>query len=250
MEIMEVNSFDEMSIKAADMIVNQIREKSYSVLGLATGGTMLGVYEKLVEDYLVNKTSYLKVKTLNLDEYVGLDYRDINSYRHYMKEKLFDYIDIPSKQTYLPNGMAKDLEKECLQYEELINHFGGIDLQLLGIGENGHIGFNEPGTPFQSLTHVVELMDSTRKANARYFSSLESVPTQALTMGVNTIYRSKKILLLASGIKKAMVLDRLINGNNVSEDLPASILKKHSNVIIIADKEALSLAKLNSNSIF
>ena len=247
MKIIEVSSYDEMSKKAADLIVSQINENSDTVLGLATGGTVIGVYQKLVEDHLVNRTSYRNVKTVNLDEYVGLDKYDPNSYRHYMMEKLFDHIDIPFKQTHLPNGTAKNLEEECLRYEDIISELDGIDLQLLGIGENGHIGFNEPGTSFPIKTHVVKLMDSTRQANARYFSSLDSVPTHALTMGIDTIYRSKRILLLASGLKKARAIDQLLNGE-ISEELPASVLKRHSDVVLVADKDALSLAKLKDQA--
>lgn len=153
-------------------------------------------------------------------------------------------MDLPIQQTYLPDGMAKNLAEECLRYDELIYNIGGIDLQLLGIGLNGHIGFNEPGTSFQSNTHVVELMDSTRKANARYFSSINDVPTHAITMGIQSIFNSKKILLLASGHKKANAIERLLNGK-VNEDLPASILKNHENITLIADREALSLTKKN-----
>ncbi|UFT99868.1 glucosamine-6-phosphate deaminase [Radiobacillus kanasensis] len=244
MNVVEVDSYNEMSRKASELIVKKIKENTSSVLGLATGGTVIRVYQMLIKDHLVNGTSYREVNTINLDEYVGLGSSDSNSYRYYMNENLFTHLDIPQEQSHLPNGMATNRKEECVKYEELIGELGGVDLQLLGIGENGHIGFNEPGTSFRSKTHVVKLMESTRKANARYFSSLDSVPTHAVTMGIDTIFRSKQILLLASGMKKAAAIDWLLNGE-VSEDLPASILKKHNRVTVIADKDALSLSKVS-----
>lgn len=243
MKIIEVLSYEEMSRVAADLIINQVLEDSRSVLGLATGGTVLGVYKKLAEDYFLHGTSYRKVSTVNLDEYVGLNGDDPNSYRMYMHEQFFKHVNIPRKQTHLPYGLADNLDMECARYEDLIEDLGGVDLQLLGIGVNGHIGFNEPGTSFNSKTHVVKLMESTRKANARYFSSLDSVPTKAITMGIDSIVRSKRILLLASGEKKANAIDRLLNGG-VTENLPASVLQNHRHVTLIADQAALSLARL------
>jgi glucosamine-6-phosphate deaminase len=158
-----------------------------------------------------------------------------------MIEHFFDHVDIPIEQTHIPNGLATDIEEECHRYEELIDQLGGIDLQLLGIGQNGHIGFNEPGTPFESITHLVKLADSTRQANARFFDQPDEVPTHAITMGIATIMKSRKILLLASGEKKAPILSQLFLKEEVDRKIPASILKTHPNVIVIADQDALSL---------
>lgn len=242
MKIIEVLSYEEMCNKAAEIIIQQIKLNSSSVLGLATGGTPLGIYKKMLQDHQLNYTSYRNIRTVNLDEYVGLAENHPQSYRMYMNEHLFKHVDLPIQQTYLPNGMAKDLAEECLRYDERIQNLGGIDLQLLGIGENGHIGFNEPGTSFQSNTHVIELMDSTRQANARYFSSTEEVPTHAITMGIQSIFKSKKIILAASGHKKANAIEQLLTGV-VTEQLPASILKTHEDITLIADCEALSSVK-------
>lgn len=240
MKLLKANNYHEMSKKAAEVILNQLKEKPNSVLGLATGGTVLGTYECLVEDYKKNHTSYQHVQTFNLDEYTGMSRTDSHSYHYYMNENFFKHIDIPTDHIHIPNGLGKDLIGECQNYEDKITEYGGIDLQLLGIGQNGHIGFNEPGTSFDIKTHVVTLTESTRKANARYFESISSVPTQAITMGIGTIRKSKHILLLASGKEKALILQQLFN-DVIDEIVPASVLKMHSNVTIIADEEALSL---------
>ena len=178
-----------------------------------------------------------QVKTVNLDEYIGLPAKDSNSYHYFMRQNLFNHIDINEDHTHIPNGTAADLEQECLRYEELINELGGVDLQILGIGQNGHIGFNEPGTPFSSQTHLVTLAQNTREANSRFFNSIEEVPTQAITMGIASILESKEILLLVSGGNKAEALFKFINGE-ISEDFPASALKNHHNVTVIADRDA------------
>ncbi|CUA80416.1 glucosamine-6-phosphate deaminase [Anoxybacillus suryakundensis] len=249
MRIIQVNDYADMSQKAAELISDQVRKKRDSVLGLATGETMLGTYAALVKEYQQNNTSYREVRTFNLDEYIGLDATHPNSYRHYMHEQLFRFLDIPLSQTHIPNGCAPLLEEECARYEQLIEQCGGIDLQLLGIGQNGHIGFNEPGTLFASTTHVVRLSESTRKANARFFSSADEVPTHAITMGIATIMKSKQILLLASGERKAWAISRLLEGE-VTTDVPASILKTHPNVIMIADDEALSLVSQEKRKVY
>lgn len=245
MKIIEARNYEDMSKKAASFIIEKVNGSSAPVLGLATGGTPLGTYRFLREDHLNNQTSYQHVYTVNLDEYVGLSPDDDNSYTFYMKKELFGHIDIPASHTHLPDGMAADLQGECRRYESLIERLGGVDLQLLGLVMNGHIGFNEPGTPFSSETHVVELTDSTRKANARYFDSLSSVPAQALTMGIATIMRSKQILLLVSGKKKAGILAKLLS-EQPNEDIPASVLNMHQDVVIIADSDALSIVKERS----
>ncbi|WP_270584016.1 glucosamine-6-phosphate deaminase [Bacillus smithii] len=240
MRVVKVANYEEMSQKAAECIIRQVKEKPDSVLGLATGGTVTGTYQLLAKDHQKNGTSYRQILTVNLDEYIGIGSEHEQSYHFYMKKRLFDHIQIPPENTYLPDGQAEDLEEECKRYDERIESLGGIDLQLLGIGVNGHIGFNEPGTPFDSKTHIVELSESTRKANARFFNTLEEVPKKAITMGIETIMKSKKILLLASGLKKAPIIRKLFQ-EGITEEIPASVLKKHENVVLIADEEALSL---------
>ncbi|MDA7025076.1 glucosamine-6-phosphate deaminase [Bacillus sp. CLL-7-23] len=247
MKIIEARNYHDMSQKAAQFIIEKVNLLASPVLGLATGGTPLGTYKYLREDHLNHHTSYSHVYTVNLDEYVGIPPDNEHSYFSYMKKQLFDHIDIPRSHTHLPDGMAKDLSAECHRYEDLIKLLGGIDLQLLGIGMNGHIGFNEPGTPFSSKTHLVELTSSTRKANARYFDSLATVPFQAVTMGISTIMESKQILLLVSGAKKAEIMAKLLN-EETNKDTPASVLKRHQDVIIIADSDALALVKERSRS--
>ncbi|WP_017726078.1 glucosamine-6-phosphate deaminase [Halalkalibacterium ligniniphilum] len=239
MNIIKVESYDEMSQKAAELIIEKVKNVGRMNLGLATGGTPKGLYQKLVEDHKANGTSYKEVTTFNLDEYVGLSATHPNSYNDYMNRFLFNHINIDKSNTHLPNGLASDLEKECKRYEANIDASGGIDLQVLGIGENGHIGFNEPGTSFDSRTHVVKLEESTRKANSRYFQAMDEVPTHAITMGIATIMKSKEILLLVSGARKAKAMHRLLNGE-VSSAFPASILKQHRNVTIVADHQARS----------
>jgi glucosamine-6-phosphate deaminase len=238
MKIIEVKNYQEMSLAAAQYIINMLKNTPKLTLGLATGGTPQGVYQNLIEDYKKNGTSYAQVTSFNLDEYIGLSKDDPNSYYTYMYENLFKHINISLQQTNIPSGMNANLQSECEEYENKIQQYGGIDLQLLGIGSNGHIGFNEPGTSFQSKTHVVDLTQSTREANARYFTSIEEVPTQAITMGIQSIFKSKEILLLASGKAKQDAMVKLLNGD-VTESFPASILKQHPNATIIADEEAL-----------
>ncbi|MEH7381160.1 glucosamine-6-phosphate deaminase [Bacillus sp. JJ1533] len=240
MKVIAVKDFKEMSQFAAAMISHQVKEKPNSVLGLATGGTVVGTYEELIRDHKQNKTSYENIQTVNLDEYLGIDKDHPNSYHHFMMENLFSHININQDNIHIPNGLANNYEEESIKYEKVISDLGGVDLQLLGIGVNGHIGFNEPGTPFDSATHVVELEESTRQANMRFFNSIEEVPTHAVTMGISTIMNSKKILLLVSGKTKAEILEKVIN-EDITETIPATVLKNHPDVTIIADEEALSL---------
>ncbi|WP_337050354.1 glucosamine-6-phosphate deaminase [Priestia megaterium] len=239
MNIIQVKNYSEMSAKAADMLISKLHEKRNMNLGLATGGTPKGLYDRLIQDHKEHGTSYKQVTSFNLDEYVGMKPQDPNSYHYYMADALFNHIDIDVSNTHVPNGLADTPEEECRRYDEMIQNHGGIDLQILGIGQNGHIGFNEPGTSFNSPTHIVTLEESTRKANARYFNSLDEVPTQAITMGIESIMKSKEILLLISGEAKAEAMYQLLNGE-ITEEFPASILKKHHSVTIIADQEALS----------
>jgi glucosamine-6-phosphate deaminase len=238
MKIIRTADYQEMSVEAGKILVEKIRSNPQLTLGLATGSTPGGVYEYLIHDHHENHTSYKQAKTVNLDEYIGLSRDDSNSYHYFMRKNLFDEIDLPLEQTNIPNGTATDLQAECARYEKLIEELGGVDIQILGIGKNGHIGFNEPGTPFESQTHVVALAESTRDANSRFFSSIEEVPTHALTMGIASILKSKEILLLASGTEKAEALAKLLNGD-IDESFPASALKHHKNITIIADNDAL-----------
>ncbi|WP_082232405.1 glucosamine-6-phosphate deaminase [Halobacillus massiliensis] len=242
MKLIETASYEEMSQKAAGVIYEQVKSKPNTVLGLATGGTPLGTYRELIHLHLQKKESFQKFYTVNLDEYVGLADDHPQSYHTYMDEHLFQHLDIPASHTHLPRGLAEDLDGECKRYDQVIKQLGGIDLQLLGIGQNGHIGFNEPGTSFNSRTHVVELTESTRKANARYFSNKDDVPTHAITMGIQSIMESSEILLIASGKKKAEAILRLVE-DEITEDFPASVLKRHPNLTLIADYEAMSLLK-------
>lgn len=241
LKVIRAKDYDEMSEKACEIITDRVKKLNGPVLGLATGSTPEGLYQRLIETYNQNKISFQNVTSFNLDEYVGLTKDNPNSYYYFMKEKFFKHVDILMEQVHLPNGTASDLERECRDYEQLIKEQNQIDLQLLGLGVNGHIGFNEPGTPFSSRTDVVDLDESTRKANARFFASMDEVPTQAISMGIKTIMESQEVLLLASGEKKADAVAHLMN-DEVSESFPASILKNHKYVTIIADEAALSKA--------
>ena len=239
MRIYKATDYNDMSRKAANIISAQIIMKPDCVLGLATGSSPVGTYKQLIEWYNKNDLDFSEVTSINLDEYKGLSPEDPQSYRYFMNTHLFDHVNIDKNRTFVPDGLATDPEKACAEYNANIIKQGGIDLQLLGIGRNGHIGFNEPGTSFSSGTHVVALEESTRQANARYFDSIDEVPTHAITMGIATIMKSKEILLLISGEEKAETLKKLIHGE-ITEEFPASILKKHNNVTIIADQKALS----------
>jgi len=237
MNVIKVKDYEEMSARASDYLLDKIRQLENPVLGFATGSTPEGLYKLLIAKN--EQVSFKNVTTFNLDEYVGLDNMDPNSYNFYMNDKLFNHIDIVKDNIHLLNGNAEVLEQECRDYEEAIREAGFVDLQILGIGVNGHIGFNEPGTPFTSRTHVVDLNESTRQANARFFNSIEDVPKQAITMGIETITQSKEILLLISGKGKADAAARLIEGP-VDEQFPASVLQKQNNVTVIVDEPALS----------
>lgn len=238
MKLIRTENYAEMSLEAGKIIVDKIRSNPSLTLGLATGSTPKGVYDYLIQDHQANGTTYKQVKSVNLDEYIGLPAKDSNSYHYFMRQNLFNHLDINENHTHIPNGAVSDLEDECLRYEKLIKELGGIDLQILGIGQNGHIGFNEPGTSFTSRTHIVTLAQNTREANSRFFNTIEEVPTHALTMGIATILESKEILLLVSGEGKAEALLKFMNGE-ISEDFPASALNYHHNVTVIADRDAL-----------
>ncbi len=224
----------------ADEIVALIHQKPNCVLGLATGSSPVGVYQELIRRYQDGKVSFKNVTTYNLDEYVGLSPNDSQSYHYFMKDVLFSHIDIPLKQTHVPNGIHK--EESIALYDEQIAQDGGIDLQILGIGRNGHIAFNEPGTSFQSAVHIVHLDEKTRTDNARFFQNIEDVPTEAITMGLSSIMKAKRIVLLSFGQNKAEAIAKLFTEPE-NEMLPASILKHHPNVTVYCDDASASLLK-------
>lgn len=236
MNIVTYKNNEELSAKASEVIVNKIKGLDHPVIGLATGSTPERTYELLVEAYKNGDVSFKDVTTFNLDEYVGLDPEHINSYHRFMNERLFDHVDIDKNKTFLPNGLAKDAKEEAARFDQLIQEKGPIDLQVLGLGLNGHIGFNEPGTPFDARTHVAALVESTREANARFFDHIDEVPTDAISMGIGTILDAKEIILLVHGEAKADILRQVVEGE-ITEDVPASILQKHPNVTVITDIE-------------
>ena len=240
MNIHVVDDFNVLSERAAEFGEQQILQNEHSVLGLATGSTPIGLYEKMIEGHRMRGISYRNVRTINLDEYIGLGKDHPNSYHTFMRKYLFDHIDIPLENTHLPDGEAVSIEAECARYEALIDELGPPHLQILGMGTNGHIGFNEPGSAEDSVTHCVELEASTRMSNARFFDSPEEVPTHAITMGIASILKSEAIVLLASGQKKAPGIKRLLT-KRISPNFPASYLWKHPNVTLIVDREAYQL---------
>jgi glucosamine-6-phosphate deaminase len=238
MNIIKAKDYNEMSLKAAQYCINKIHNNPKIKLGLATGGTPVGLYKELVRDHQENQTSYKDVTSFNLDEYIGLSGDDPNSYRYFMDHHLFDHLDINKSNTHVPQGDVQNPEQQCLDYERLLKEHNGVDLQILGIGSNGHIGFNEPGTSIHSETHIIELTKSTREANARFFNNrIDEVPTHAITMGIASIMRSKEILLLISGTQKNEALTQLLQGE-INENFPASILRNHPCMTLIADEAA------------
>ena len=236
MKIIIVENYDELSQKAFEVMKEVVTSKENPVLGLATGSSPIGLYKCMIEDHNKNGTDYSKVITFNLDEYVGLPKEHSQTYYTFMHENLFEGIEIPEENVHLPLGNG-DLEQNCADYEKAMEDYV-VDIQLLGIGSNGHIGFNEPGTSFDSLTHVVELKESTRKDNARFFDPLgEEVPTHACTMGIATIMKSRKVLVVANGLNKQDAVYNMVCGP-VTEDCPASILQNHPDVTLIVDRAA------------
>ncbi|EGO63938.1 glucosamine-6-phosphate deaminase [Acetonema longum] len=237
MRIIIAKNYEELSKQAANLIASQIFLNPRSVLGLATGSTPLMTYAKLIERYHQDGLDFSQITTFNLDEYVGLPKNDPQSYHYYMRTHFFQAVNLKEQRIHIPDGMAPDLEVECAQYEAAIERAGGIDLQLLGIGNNGHIGFNEPDFSFEATTHVVELDNETIQANSRFFQSPEAVPRRAISMGIKTIMRSRIIVLLASGQNKAAVVAKALYGE-ITPAVPASILQLHPNVIVVVDQEA------------
>ena len=244
--IYKAKDYNDLSRKAANIISAQIIMKPNCVLGLATGSSPIGTYKQLVDWYKKGDLDFREVHTVNLDEYKGLGGDNKESYRFFMNSNLFDQVNIDKQNTNVPNGLATDAEAECDRYNKLIRQLGGIDLQLLGIGHNGHIGFNEPEEAFEKETHLVTLTESTIEANARLFDKQEEVPRYAFTMGIKSIMQSKKILIIASGEDKAQIMRDAFFGP-VTPQIPASILQIHNDLTIVADEAALSLTNLKGN---
>ena len=232
MKWIEAASYEEMSKIAADLFKAQLQQNKQSVFGMATGGTPEGFYKELVNSFKAGEISFAEAKSFNLDEYVGIAPENKVSYHYYMDENLFNHIDMKRENIHVPTGNTANLEKAAADYDAAIEAAGGIDIQLLGIGVNGHIGFNEPGSSFEAGTNIVELTESTREANKIYFDKPEDVPTHAITMGIRTIRQSKKVVLLISGASKQEAFDRLRSGE-VTEDFPASALHNHDDVTVI-----------------
>ena len=240
MRIVRTKNYEEMSVKAAGVISAQIALKPNSVLGLATGSTPLGIYENLIKAYCENGLDFSEVKTINLDEYKGISPENEQSYQYYMQNKLFNHINIKSENTHLPDGLANEAQTECNRYDNVVKLCGGIDLQLLGIGHNGHIGFNEPSDCYNKHTHCVRLSERTIEANKRFFKEASDVPNHAYTLGICAIFKAKCILIAACGRDKAEIIKKTFSGP-ITPEVPASILQIHNNVILIGDEEALAL---------
>lgn len=240
MKIIVAGTYEEMSRTAADIISSQLKDDPSCVLGLATGSTPIGLYADLVRDYNDGKISFAKTTTFNLDEYRGLAPDHVQSYRYFMQDNLFDHVDVVSSRTHVPDGANSDADAACAEYEAAIKQAGGVDLQLLGLGHNGHIGFNEPCDNFPVDTHVVELTQSTIEANSRLFDSIDEVPREAYTMGIGTIMRARKVLVVANGQGKAQIVRDAFQGP-VTSQVPASVLQLHPDVTVVVDAEAGSL---------
>ncbi len=239
MKVIITKNYDEMSKKSFEIIKEAVTSNPKAVLGLATGSTPIGLYKEMIKDFKENGTSYKEVSAMNLDEYMGLGKDHVQSYAYFMRDNLFDHIDIKLENTFIENGKAADAEAECARYNALLAE-KARDVQILGIGSNGHIAFNEPGTSFDSVTHVVDLTESTIKDNSRLFASIDEVPRKAFTMGLSNIMESKKIVILANGENKAKAVYGLVKGE-VTENVPASILQNHADCTLICDEAAAKL---------
>lgn len=239
MKIIKAKDYNDMSRKAANIISAQMIMKPNCVLGLATGSTPIGTYAQLVEWYRKGDLDFSEVTTVNLDEYKGLTRDNDQSYYYFMNDNLFSKVNINPERTFLPDGTEPDSNKACRDYNKVIANVGGVDLQLLGLGHNGHIGFNEPGMVFEAETHCVDLTESTVKANQRFFASIEDVPRQAYTMGIKTIMQAKKILIVVSGSDKAKIVKEAFWGP-ITPKVQASVLQLHNDVTLVADEAALS----------
>ena len=240
MKVYLTKDYEGMSRKAANILSAQVTLDPSCVLGLATGSTPIGTYKVLIERYNSGDLDFSNVRSINLDEYVGLSPEHDQSYRYFMQTNLFDHINIKRENTHVPNGLASNLDAECRRYNEVIHELGPIDIQVLGMGHNGHIGFNEPDDHFPLETHAVTLAQTTIDANARFFTSVDEVPRQALTMGIQTIMQAKKVLVVVSGKDKAEIVKKAFTGP-VTPEVPASILQMHPDVTVVGDEAALSL---------
>lgn len=240
MDVKILSSAQEIGSAAAKIIIDKIKENNAAILGLATGSSPIPTYKELIKAYNEGEISFANVKSFNLDEYCGIPASDPNSYYTFMHENLFNSIDIKEENVRVPDGNPADVEAFCADYDASITAAGGIDIQILGIGRNGHIGFNEPADEFTTGTYKVKLTDSTIEANKRFFASAEDVPTEAITMGVESILNAKEIILIATGNDKAQAIRDMIKGE-ISPSCPASILQKHGNVHIFIDADAASL---------
>lgn len=240
MNILKFNSEAKLNEAAARIITSTVQTNPSAVLGLATGGTPVGIYKQLVQDYKDGLVSFKNVQSFNLDEYVGLSPDHHQSYSYYMNENLFKHVDIDVQRTNIPSGLADNLDEECRQYDERIEAAGRVDIQLLGLGHNGHIGFNEPADELSSSTHVVDLAEETKQANARFFTETEEVPGQAITMGVGTILKAKMLMLVVKGADKADIVKRALTGP-ITTQCPASLLQTHPNLVVLVDEAAGSL---------
>ena len=240
MKIIVTENYEEMSRVAADLFAETLKEKPDAVLGLATGDTPIGMYQGLIAMYEKGALDFSRATSVNLDEYYPITPDNDQSYRYFMNHQLFDHVNIDKARTYVPDGTVKDADAFCREYEAKIDALGGVDVQVLGIGRNGHIGFNEPDDDLIPFTHLTALTKSTIEANARFFASEEDVPKHALTMGVQSVFKARRILILASGKSKAEAVRGMLKGN-LSTRLPASLLQLHTDVTLICDEDAYSL---------
>lgn len=242
MRVIVCDTYEEMSVRAARIVAGQIQIKPNCILGLATGSTPIGMYDNLIAMNREGEVDFSEVSSFNLDEYYPIKKANRQSYQYFMDEHLFDHVNIDKSKTHVPNGEAADPDAECAEYEKALRAAGGVDLQILGIGQNGHIGFNEPEENLYAYTHLTGLTENTIEANSRFFEADEVIPTQALTMGMSTILSAKKIVLLANGAAKADAVAALMN-DKITTAVPATLLKGHPDVVLICDKEAF--AKVN-----
>ncbi len=240
MNVIVVKNYEEMSAKAAAIVGDVVRKKPNCVLGLATGDTPIGMYDGLVAQYEKGELDFSGVRSVNLDEYYPIAPENDQSYRYFMNLHLFDRVNMDKANTMVPDGTAKDPDAHCAAYEQKMDEMGGVDIQVLGIGKNGHIGFNEPDSTLYPYTHLTALTPNTIEANARFFASEEDVPKHALTMGMESIFKAKEILLLVSGAGKAEAVKKVLTGM-IDPMCPASLLRLHSNVTMICDEAAYSL---------
>ena len=240
MRLIITKNYEELSKVAANEMANVVKNNPSAILGLATGGSPIGMYKELIRMNKAGEIDFSKVTTVNLDEYVGLSGEHSQSYRYFMNDNLFNHINIDKKNTYVPNGLAENIEEECKNYDNKIAELGGTDVQLLGIGNNGHIAFNEPDENLVSGTHLTNLTQDTIEANARFFDSIDEVPKTALTMGLGGIMKSKKIIVIASGESKAEAVKEMVSGK-ISTKMPASMLQMHRDVTVIIDEDAAKL---------